>query len=145
MKDKSRIRILALAVVKNPDGRFLFHRGHDSVKKEYFYRALGGGVDFLEKGEDAIAREFYEELEARVTVESQVGVFEKIFIYEGKPGHEIVLVYKVKFNDPKFYAKETMDIIEGDGVVGQAVWRSLDAISSEKAPLYPPGFSDLMT
>ncbi|MGE3760588.1 MAG: DJ-1/PfpI family protein, partial [Pseudobdellovibrionaceae bacterium] len=49
-----KIRPLALALIKNPQGQFLFHKGYDKVKGEYFYRPLGGGIEFYESGQIAL-------------------------------------------------------------------------------------------
>jgi 8-oxo-dGTP pyrophosphatase MutT (NUDIX family) len=56
-----RIRPLALAVIRRDD-RILVFEAHDSVKDETFYRLLGGGIEFGDRGEEAIRRELVEEL-----------------------------------------------------------------------------------
>ena len=43
------------------DNKLLVGEGYDKVKKQTFYRCLGGGIDFLEKSQDALKREFLEE------------------------------------------------------------------------------------
>ena len=47
--------VLGLAVRNN---KLLVSEGFDTVKNETFYRCLGGGIEFLEKSEDALKREF---------------------------------------------------------------------------------------
>lgn len=139
-----KIRPLALAVVKNKQGQYLLHRSHDSVKDEWFYRPLGGGIEFHETGKVAIVREIKEELGADVEVHRQLATFENIFSYEGRPGHEIVLLYETEFIDSKNYVLEEIDIIESGKVAGKAVWRSLDEIKQEKAKLYPNGIGEVL-
>lgn len=139
----SKIRALALALIKNSNGEYLFHKAVDSVKNEIFYRPLGGGIEFLEQGSIALKREFQEEIQTDIEVGSLLEVFENIYTYEGSKGHEIVLVYDAKFTDQDNYKKE-FTIIEGEDIVGDAVWRSVDAISKEKSKLYPLGIEKLI-
>lgn len=139
-----KIRPLALALIKRDDGCFLFHCAQDRVKKEIFYRPLGGGVEFGESGEVAIAREIEEELSLKVNVTELVATFENIFSFEGKPGHEIVLLYQTVFVDKSKYSAEAMDIVEGDKVVGKAVWKTVAEIKKEGAKLYPLGIEKVL-
>ena len=61
------IRPLALGIaVKN--NKLLVSEGFDNIKKETFYRCLGGGIEFLEKSEVALKREFLEEININITV-----------------------------------------------------------------------------
>lgn len=41
-----------------------------------------------------------------------VETFENIFQYEGKPGHEIVMLFETEFKDPKDYDRIEIDIVE---------------------------------
>jgi ADP-ribose pyrophosphatase YjhB (NUDIX family) len=87
------------------------------VKKETFYRPLGGGIEFHETGKVAVEREIQEELGLKIIVHKLVETFENIFEYEGKPG------------------------LESGKTISKAVWRSVDEIHSEGAKLYPADFS----
>lgn len=140
-----KIRPLALAILKNESGKILLHRSHDSVKNETFYRPLGGGIEFGESGAVAIVREIEEELGIMVQVDSLAATFENIFVYEGKPGHEIVLLFETRFVDPANYRRQELDIVESGKVINKAVWRSVDEIRSEGAKLYPIGIERLLT
>ncbi len=55
------IRPVVLGLVRR-NNKILVSEGHDKNKNETFYRCLGGGVEFLEKSQDALKREFKEEL-----------------------------------------------------------------------------------
>lgn len=137
-----KIRPLALALIRNSAGKLLFHEGTDSVKNEKFYRPLGGGIEFGETGTAAIVREFKEEINRDIDVLKLAGVFENIFTYEGKPGHEIVLLYEAKFRVSEDVAG--YDIVESGLVVGRAVWRSVEEIKAAGAKVYPAGIETLL-
>ena len=47
MSKKNKIRVLALGLIRDSD-RLFISQGYDSIKKETFYRVMGGGVDFVE-------------------------------------------------------------------------------------------------
>lgn len=139
-----KIRPLALALLKNKKGQMLLHKTYDSLKKEAFYRPLSGGIEFHESGKIAVEREIDEELGLKVTVHKLVETFENIFIYEGKPGHEIVMLFDTEFNDSKNYDRAEIDIVESGKIISQAVWRTVEEIRSEGAKLYPAGIEKVL-
>ena len=59
------IRPIALCLFRRED-RILVSTAYDSVKKDYFCRPLGGGIEFGERGAEAIVREIREELGAEI-------------------------------------------------------------------------------
>ena len=89
---KKRIRPLAICVFRRND-RILVAEGYDSIKKQTFYRPLGGAIEFGERGEDTVRRELKEEINVEVGELHYIGTLENIFIFNGTPGHEIVIVY----------------------------------------------------
>ena len=55
----------------------------------------GGTIEFCERPEDALKREFKEEIGADITVKDFLGLEENIFTFNGKTGHELIFVYNV--------------------------------------------------
>jgi 8-oxo-dGTP pyrophosphatase MutT (NUDIX family) len=90
----------ALALIRNSKGQFLFHKGHDKIKGENFYRPLGGGIEFSDSGQVAVEREVIEELNQEVQVSGLTASFENIFTFEGLKGHEIVLLFTAGLPGP---------------------------------------------
>jgi|WetSurMetagenome_2_1015567.scaffolds.fasta_scaffold56461_3 8-oxo-dGTP pyrophosphatase MutT (NUDIX family) len=129
------IRTIALGIIRR-ENAILAIEWYDSVKKEQFYRPIGGGMEFQEGSRDTVIREFREEIGAELDHVHFLGALENIFIYEGKPGHEIVMIYEAAFVDKRFY---DMEIIEGleDNDPFIAKWKPLDDFRNGNSILYP--------
>lgn len=139
---EGEVRALAICVFRKLD-LILVAEDFDTVKGEVFYRPLGGTIEFGEYGQETIAREIREELGLDVRNLRYLYTLQNIFTYEGKKGHEIVLVYEGDLSDKSIYDKALIEGIEGN-VTFKAVWKSLDYFLNGKAPLYPEGLLDLI-
>ncbi|MCY3866741.1 MAG: NUDIX domain-containing protein [Chloroflexi bacterium] len=142
---KRRIRPLALCVFQRNEKIFVA-RGFDAHKGQTFYRPIGGRVEFGERASDAVAREVREEIDAEVAHLTYLGALENIFTYEGKPHHEIVLIFDGRFTDPALNQDDVTVTGSDDGdVLYQGSWRRLDFFRGDGAPpLYPTGLLDLL-
>ena len=138
----SRIRVLALALIVR-DERLLVSEGYDSVKGETFYRLLGGELEFGETGAEAVARELREEIGAEIEPPAYRCTLENIYVYEGAPGHEIVLVYDVTLREPLFDDRLAWDAPVENGLVLHVMWKPL-ADFRAGARLYPDGVLGLV-
>ena len=138
--DKQKIRVLALAVFRRGD-EILVMEGYDPLKRETFYRPLGGGVEFGERVLDALRRELHEEIGAAIKDVRLLQVMENLFVFNGAPGHEIVWMHDAALVDPAFYARAEIAINE-NGTRGRAVWKSLREFEAGRAILYPDGLLD---
>lgn len=142
MLKENAIRPLAVCIIKH-EGKLLAGIGRDSVKKETFYRLMGGGIEFGEKGEEALRREFQEELGTDLENIKFVTVLENIFIYEGKKGHEIVMVFKGDLVNKDLYNKQDIPILDSkEG--GVASWQKIEDYKNGKLILYPQGISEFI-
>lgn len=130
------IRPIALGIAKKGN-KILVGIGYDKVKKQTFYRALGGGIEFGETSKDAVKREFQEEIHSDITVGELLGVTENIFTYQGKTGHEIVFLYSIEIPNDNF--KNDYEINDEVGKYN-AVWVDIDDFKSGKKIIYPEGF-----
>jgi len=137
-----RIRPLVICVFRRND-RILVTEAVDSIKNQMFYRPLGGGIKFGETSSAALIREVREEINAEVSNLSYIGTLENIFVHEGSAGHEIVQVYDGQFVDESLYSSPLVAGVESNGESFRAVWKSLDAFSTER-PLYPHGLLELL-
>ncbi len=132
---ESKIRVSAMCVVVRNGDEILAGLGYDNVKDQHFGRLPGGGVDFGETSEVAIRREFMEELNAEIKNVAFIQVVENIFIFNGKPGHEVIFVYTATFTDKNLYKNERMAILDKDGT--EVTWIKLSDVTSGKLKLYP--------
>jgi 8-oxo-dGTP pyrophosphatase MutT (NUDIX family) len=137
---EGRIRPITLCVCRDGN-RILVAEFRDHKKKQTFYRPLGGAIEFGERSEQAVRREFIEEIGAELTDLRYLGMLENIFTYEGLVGHEIVLLYDGRLVDPAMYEKESFQ--GNDPLPFRAVWKTLDEFSSQ-TPIYPTGLIELL-
>jgi ADP-ribose pyrophosphatase YjhB (NUDIX family) len=134
-----RIRPVALAVIRR-GAELLVFEGRDDVKSETYYRPLGGGIEFGEPAEDALRREFREELAAELTNVSLLGVLENIFTVFGRPSHEIVFLFEAELADRSWYEREDLGTVIDEG--SPVFWRDFTGGDSI---LYPTGLHELMS
>lgn len=121
------------------DGHVLVSDAMDPMTGEAFHRALGGGIEFGEKAEAAVRREFVEELGIVLTAVRLLGVVENVFDYGGRPGHEIVHVFAVHSTEfDTIPLDAALRVLDEGSPVG---WRRLTRIDR---PLYPIGTTDLL-
>jgi ADP-ribose pyrophosphatase YjhB (NUDIX family) len=140
--NKSFVRPVVICVFRKED-RILVSSGHDPVKGETYYRPLGGMIEFQEESSKALIREIHEEINEDITDINYLGTLENIFINEGKPGHEILIVYDAKFLNDSVYSKESLEVKE-EGWDGKAYWMQMEEFISKKFILYPDGLIDLL-
>lgn len=127
------IRPIVLGLVIR-DGKILVGEGYDYKKNQTFYRALGGGIEFGETSKHALKREFFEELDVNVQIGEYLGIAENIFVFNGKPAHEIVLMYKANIKDSDY---QESYIIKDSEPESRVLWVDIaDFVSGEKI-LYP--------
>jgi 8-oxo-dGTP pyrophosphatase MutT (NUDIX family) len=133
-----KIRLIALCVCRRED-KILVMEGYDSVRDQSHFRPLGGGIEFGELGAEAVARELMEEIGAGVIDVRYLCTLENIFVYEGKPCHEIVMIYDGSFTDESLYGKVLIEGAEANGEPIRSVWKSLNDFRDGHPPLYPSG------
>lgn len=137
------IRVITICPFLHND-RVLVMSGFDSEKETYYYRPLGGGVEFGESTIDALQREIREELSQEIRVIQLLDVLESIFSVDGRLGHEIVYIYNAQFVDQTLYEQPTIMGVEDDGTPFEARWMALDAFNQQHR-LVPEALIHLLT
>ena len=133
MNKFKEIRPIVLGIVRHGN-KLLVSKGYDKLKKQEFYRCLGGGIEFLENSKDALKREFKEEINIEIKIGEFLGISENIFNYNGKDAHELILFYDAYINDKDY--KEKYNLIEDDNE-SEAIWIDIDKFKSKELILYP--------
>ncbi|MET3729430.1 ADP-ribose pyrophosphatase YjhB (NUDIX family) [Fictibacillus halophilus] len=138
------LRVNTLGILLN-NGRILLEEreGNHSEGTGTYYRPIGGTIEFGEKSDQAIVREFYEEIGAAIKVKHYMTCVENIFFVDKKMGHEISQIYSVEFVDSDLYLAEKFVVTEGQQKT-IAKWIDLDDIMENRKLLFPKGLRDLL-
>lgn len=141
----NQIRPIAICVFRNND-RILVAEGYDPVKDEYFYRPLGGGIEFGETSAETICRELMEELNVEAEKDSlrYLGALENIFHFNGTASHEIVMIFDGVLKASGLYDQPVIVGKEANGEDIRAVWKGLDEFGAGKSILYPTDLLDML-
>jgi 8-oxo-dGTP pyrophosphatase MutT (NUDIX family) len=140
---KNKIRPLAICVFRNR-GLILVAEGYDKSRKQNYYRPLGGVIEFGEYSEETIQREIMEEIGSEVNGLRYLGMLENVFKFNGKTGHEIVMVYDGVLKKSRLYKQSEIPDREANGKKIRAVWKRLDEFRSGMAILYPTGLLEML-
>lgn len=130
------IRPIAICLFRDGQ-RLLVSEGYDPVKQRYFFRPLGGGIEFGESSQAAIVREIREETGHEIHQIQLLGVLENRFVFDGKPGHEIVFVYDAEFVDRTLYQQGCIAWAEQGEQSAIAYWKTLEEIQQQQICLVP--------
>lgn len=134
-KDSAKqISVKVMCLIQH-NGKLLVNKGYDKVKKQVFYRLVGGKVEFGERMQDTIRREIKEELNSGVTNTIFITAKEEIFTYEGETGHEINFLFNVTLANKELFEKEI--IPNPDSEEFPAIWIPVEDVLKEKVIIYP--------
>jgi len=143
MSKSEKIRAIALGLIRDGD-RIFIGKSYDPERKKTFYRAMGGGVKFGETSLEALKREFQEEIQAELTNIRYLGCLESIFVFKGKPDHEIIQLYEGDFVDPKFYQLQQIAFVEKKNRQKLGLWVEIDKLKSGELYVVPSQFLDYL-
>ena len=115
------------------NNKILLHKS----KEDNFYAIPGGRIMIGETSENALKREFIEEIGAKITIKNFLGTVENFFEYNGKKYHELMLVYESTFDsNSNFYKEERIIGLEEDGKI-EFIWKTIDEIKQlDLRPLF---------
>ncbi|KRF10173.1 DNA mismatch repair protein MutT [Paenibacillus sp. Soil766] len=130
-------------IIKNNHILLEEQEGKHSKGLGFYYRPIGGTIEFGERSDEALIREFSEEIGVQVVIKRYITCLENIFRIDDIIGHEITQIYLVDFKDKSHYQKEQFTILEGNKVIN-AKWVSKDELFLGKKILYPNGLTELL-
>ncbi|WP_421693369.1 NUDIX hydrolase [Aestuariivirga sp.] len=126
-------------------GRLLAAGVRDDAGQLTGVRPLGGSVAFGETAEEAVVREFREELGLAVTPSGPPMILQNIFAHEGAPGHEIVFVFSLSYAESDLLSAAGLAFVEDDGPAVVADWYDLEDLDRPGGiPLFPAGLMGLL-
>ena len=140
---KGIIRALVICIFQKDDS-ILVAEGYDPVKGEYFYRPIGGGIEYGEKSAEALIREVREEIDTEISNLTYIGTVENIFTFNGEVGHEIVQVYDADFVDSIFYTEALFEGKEDDGSIFKIMRLPISRFQNGELRLVPEGLLNLI-
>ena len=138
------VRPIVICVFRHENNIFVAE-GYDSVKRDHFYRPLGGTIEFGEPAVVAVRRELLEEIGAELEDIHYLGTLESIFTVDGQPGHEIVMVFEACFADTSFYERPSLEGREDDGSTFTAYWKPMVDFEQGPGRLVPEGLLEMLT
>lgn len=141
---ESAIRVVALGAVARGTELLVFE-GQLPDTGEPYYRLLGGGVEFGEHSREALVREFDEELGVTFREPTEVGTFERVFTYDGEPGHEVWRVYEGDIAEDWPYDRESFTFVEPDTDAElQARWMPIERLRDDDTTFYSQAVLDAL-
>ncbi|SDF41030.1 NUDIX domain-containing protein [Halorubrum xinjiangense] len=130
------IRVVTLGAVRRGEELLVQAVGRNDAGGRNF-RLLGGGVEFGEHSEDALRREFDEELGVALDDVSPLGTYERVFDHEERRHHEVWRVYEATIVEDWPYDREAFSFVEPDsGAELRATWKRPRAFRSGPDHLY---------
>ncbi len=142
-RPRQNIRVIAIGL--NWRGRsILAMEVLDDAGRIKGVRPLGGGVEFGETWQQALAREYQEELGAEILMSKTPLVMENIYNHEGMTGHEIVFISDIEFANGTFEGQDNITFSEDNGTECIARWFDLDTLDNGEIELYPSGLKEIL-
>ncbi|WP_313692196.1 NUDIX domain-containing protein [Halorarum halobium] len=107
-------------------------------------RFVGGGIEFGETSDDALEREFREELGVDVAAGPVVGTVENVYRWNDRAGHDLVVVREARFADDSLYGTDSFHgIDDGGSFEYDTEWRTVESLLDAPEPFFPRGVADL--
>ena len=127
------------------DGLLLATEVFDDAGRLTGVRPLGGGMEFGERWQEALQREFQEELGVEVEVQGPPLVMENLYTHQGAVGHEVLFIANVEFDATPFAQLDHIRFRENNGTWCTARWFDVAALDMPGGPaLYPAGLKQAL-
>ena len=138
------IKVKTLFFVERNHNEIFVSEGFDHVKNEFFYRPIGGSVEFGETAKEALLREVNEETGKDIQVEEEFKVFECIFSFNGEKRHEVVYIFKGEFEDDEINNLDEFWLTESNGENVKCLWINKELFRKNRLKLVPEILVNIM-
>jgi len=136
-----RVKVIGLAWRED---RLLVAEVEDDSGRIKGVRPLGGAIEFGETREEALRREFKEELETAIRIVGPWHLLENIFEHHGATGHEFIFAADIELADASLYERDEIHYSELDETAATARWFGRDMLRDASIDLYPTGLENLL-
>nr|WP_206116984.1 NUDIX domain-containing protein [Rhizobium laguerreae] len=137
-----RVKVIGLAWRKD---QLLAAEVEDDSGRIKGVRPLGGAIEFGESREEALHREFREELETDIRILGPWHLLENIFEHHGAIGHEYIFAADIELADASLYGRDEIHYSELDETAATARWFGRDSLRDAGIDLYPTGLDRLLS
>ena len=136
-----RVKVIGLAWRKD---QLLAAEVEDDRGRIKGVRPLGGAIEFGESREEALQREFQEELETDIRIVGPWHLLENIYEHHGATGHEYIFAADIKLAEASLYERDEIHYSELDETAATARWFGRDRLRDAGIDLYPTGLDKLL-
>ena len=119
------------------EGRLLAFEVTDDQGRLRGVRPLGGSIEYGETREEALAREFREELDTRIEITGEWTTFESVYETKGETRHEFLFAAPITLLDCDIPTEGGVIYPEGDGSLCTARWFEIEALARGEPTLFP--------
>lgn len=127
------------------EGKLLAAEVMDDQGRLVGVRPLGGSVEFGERWQAALQREFQEELGVTVDILGAPLVMENLYTHQGALGHEVLFIAEVAFDAERFADLDHLTFRESNGTPCTARWFDVAELDTPGGPaLYPAGLKQAL-
>ncbi|MCV9943718.1 MULTISPECIES: NUDIX hydrolase [unclassified Rhizobium] len=137
-----RVKVIGLAWRKD---QLLAAEVEDDSGRIKGVRPLGGAIEFGESREEALQREFREELETDIRIVGPWHLLENIYQHQGAIGHEFIFAADIELADASLYERDEIRYSELDETAATARWFGRDRLRDAGIDLYPAGLDRLLS
>lgn len=130
-----RIRVIAVALIYRGTD-VLVMAVQDDTGAVKGWRPLGGAIEFGESAEEAVAREFLEEIGRPVRCIRQLCVLENLYSHEGSHGHEVVFAFEAELLGSELEPTIASSFVDG-GVTNHVAWCPVSEFVEGSQRLFP--------
>ncbi|MFF0948612.1 NUDIX hydrolase [Rhizobium leguminosarum] len=137
-----RVKVIGLAWRKD---QLLAAEVEDDSGRIKGVRPLGGAIEFGESREEALHREFREELETDIRIVGPWHLLENIYEHHGAIGHEFIFAADIELANASLYERDEIRYSELDETAATARWFGRDSLRDAGIDLYPTGLDRLLS
>ena len=126
-RPSQQIRVKVIGLAWRND-RLLAAEVEDDSGRIKGVRPLGGAIEFGESREEALQREFREELETDIRIVGPWHLLENIYEHHGATGHEYIFAADIELADASLYERDEIRYSELDETAATARWFGRDRL-----------------